>query len=217
MGYNSRTESFMPDTTTTSPNPARFRWRREQKVTNINSGMAGLGEITSQNYWHVASMKTFIWFVQSVSHVQDRAEGGEEWESERMGESASRSQALSKRQRVQKAERQGSHHIWKFQTCDRGRWRETRLGVPPTCGSKTHSTSWTASDRDRFRFYHWGRAFFVKFLFREGGNIKMRYGRISLHLTKSWATINMHWMLSHTVLSARNIVSVFIKVKRNLE
>lgn len=51
------------------------------------------------------------------------------------------------------------------------------------------------------------------FLFREGGNIKRRYGRISLHLTKSCATINMHWMLSYTVLSAQNIISVFIKVK----
>lgn len=37
--------------------------RSEQKVTNINSRTAVLKEITSQNNWHVAIMKTFICFV----------------------------------------------------------------------------------------------------------------------------------------------------------
>lgn len=65
-------------TTTTSPTTACFKWRREQKVTNINSGTAVLREITSQNHWHVASTKTFICFVQSLTHGQDRGEGGGE-------------------------------------------------------------------------------------------------------------------------------------------
>lgn len=58
---------------------------REQKVTNINSGTAVLREITSQNHWHIASAKTFICFVQSLTHGQDGGEGGEERESEQDG------------------------------------------------------------------------------------------------------------------------------------
>lgn len=43
--------------------PLFFEQRSEQKVTNINSRTAVLKEITSQNNWHVAIMKTFICFV----------------------------------------------------------------------------------------------------------------------------------------------------------
>lgn len=45
-------------------------------MTNINSGTAVLKEITSQNHWHVASMKTFICFARSLTHGQDGREGG---------------------------------------------------------------------------------------------------------------------------------------------
>lgn len=48
-------------------------------MTNINSGTAVLREITSQNHWHVASTKTFICFVQSLTHGQ----GGRGKERER--------------------------------------------------------------------------------------------------------------------------------------
>ena len=53
----------------------RFEKRREQKVTNINSGTPVLKKITSQNHWHVASTKTFICFVQSLTHGHN-GEGG---------------------------------------------------------------------------------------------------------------------------------------------
>lgn len=46
-------------------------------MININSRTAVLKEITSQNHWRVASTKTFICFVQSVTHGQDRGGRGE--------------------------------------------------------------------------------------------------------------------------------------------
>lgn len=51
-------------------------------MTNINSGTAVLREITSQNHWHTASAKTFICFVQGLTHGA-RRRGGREGKSER--------------------------------------------------------------------------------------------------------------------------------------
>lgn len=50
------------------PTTADLGRRREQKMTNINSGTAVLKEITSQNHWQVASTNTFICFAQSLTH-----------------------------------------------------------------------------------------------------------------------------------------------------
>lgn len=68
------TDGFTPYTTITSPTTACFEWRREQKVTNINSGTAVLREITSQNHWHVASKDIHLFCTESES--QARQKGG---------------------------------------------------------------------------------------------------------------------------------------------
>lgn len=57
-------------------------------MTNINSGTATLREITSQNHWHVASLKTFICFVQSLTHGQGKREGRGGVRENKTGESA---------------------------------------------------------------------------------------------------------------------------------
>lgn len=80
-------------------------------MTNINSGTAVLKEITSQNHWHVASMKTFICFVQSLTHGQGGGEGGESERANKAGVSASGLVAVNERQRVGMGERQRSHNI----------------------------------------------------------------------------------------------------------
>lgn len=157
-----------------TPTPATFEWRGEQKVTNVNSGTAVLREITSQNHWHVATTKTFICFLQNLTHWQDEGEGVE-------------SERANRRERVS-----ADRSLWTWGTeweWERGRGATTSESFKPVIVVGDAEQDWgflqhveakqiplhglfqTETD---LRFAAEGREFSVTLLFGEGRNIKKR-------------------------------------------